>query len=203
MGDADMRPLRHMLDDVGTPAFRTPESAANAFGILSSYHYNQTLAQQMLPPEPLGRPPRLDQARALVGRAQSERRASLSPDECRQLLGCFHVPLQYSAADIACDDDLSWPMAIRVQRDSKFGPYIMFGSGGQPGLIANVHEAVELPPLNSYLARKLVLRSSLWNRVLSRQLSSAAFESLLDVLERISELASELPGLDSLLIDPL
>src|SRR5690606_20833539 len=40
LGDASMRSLRHVLDSVGTPAFRTPESAANAFGILGAYHYN-------------------------------------------------------------------------------------------------------------------------------------------------------------------
>ncbi|AEC22067.1 hypothetical protein PT7_3527 [Pusillimonas sp. T7-7] len=205
LGDAHMRPLRHMLDDVGTPAFRTPESAANAFGILGSYHYNQTLSQQTLPPEPLGKPPRLDEARSLISRAQSERRHSLSADECRQLLDCFHVPVQYvQRADAACNpDDISWPMAIRVRRDNKFGPYIMFDSGGQAALITNAHQAVELPPLNSYLARKLVLRSSLWNRVLSRQLTPAAFENLLEVLECISEVVSEVPGLESLVIDPL
>ncbi|MGB6105894.1 MAG: GNAT family N-acetyltransferase [Pusillimonas sp.] len=208
LGDASMRPLRHMLDDVGTPAFRTPESAANAFGILGAYHYNQTLSQQTLPPEPLGKPPRLDEARALIGRAQSERRASLSDDECRQLLDCFYVPVQYPPDAGAVGRhgggrEESWPMAIRVQRDSKFGPYITFGSGGQDALITSAYRAVELPPLNSYLARKLVLRSSLWNRVLARQLTPAAFETLLESLERISELVSELPGLNTLILDPL
>src|SRR5690606_28757311 len=100
-------------------------------------------------------------------------------------------------------DDVSWPKAIRVQRDPKFGPYIMFDSGGQAAAITNAHQAVELPPLNSYLARKLVLRSSLWNRVLSRQLTSVAFESLLEALECISELVSEVPGLESLVMDPM
>ena len=40
MGDAGMRPLRRMLDDAGTSAFRTPESAADAFGVLATHHYN-------------------------------------------------------------------------------------------------------------------------------------------------------------------
>src|SRR5690606_4686071 len=164
-----------------------------------------TLSQQTLPPEPLGKPPRLDEARALVGRAQSERRFSLDADECRLLLDCFHVKVQYQSDAGRPDDpdDLSWPMAIRVQRDPKFGPYIMFDSGGAAASITNAHQAVELPPLNSYLARKLVLRSSLWHRVLSRQLTPVAFECLLEVLECISELVSEVPGLASLTIDPL
>jgi acetyltransferase len=201
LGDASMRPLRHVLDGVGTPAFRTPESAANAFGILGSYHYNQTLSQQTLPPEPLGKPPRLDEARELVRRAQNERRHSLTADECRQLLDCFHIQLR-DASDTPPSDD-SLPMAIRVHRDSKFGPYIMFGSGGQDALISASPRAVELPPLNRYLARKLVQRSSLWRRALSRQMTPDAFEALLDTLERISQLCSETPSLETLVIDPL
>ncbi|SHH54715.1 bifunctional acetate--CoA ligase family protein/GNAT family N-acetyltransferase [Pollutimonas bauzanensis] len=206
MGDATMRPLRHVLDSVGTPAFRTPESAANAFGILASYHYNQTLSQQTLPPEPLSQPPRLEEARALVRTVQSQRRRSLTDAECRQLLDCFHVPLQYALPDDApapSQHDDSLPMAIQVRRDSKFGPYITFGSGGHDALLAGSYSAIELPPLNSYLARQLVLRSSVWQRGLARHTTPAAFERLQDSLERISELVSELPALESLLIDPL
>lgn len=201
LGDASMRPLRQVLDSVGTPAFRTPESAANAFGILGSYHYNQTLSQQTLPPEPLGKLPRLDEARQLVRRIQNERRHSLTADECRQLLDCFHIPLRDTPGSPLSDDSL--PMAIRVHRDSKFGPYIMFGSGGQDALISTSPRAVELPPLNRYLARKLVQRSSLWRRALSRQMTPEAFEALLDTLERISQLCSEMPSLETLVIDPL
>src|SRR5690606_18879836 len=109
--------------------------------------------------------------------AQNERRRHLEPEECRQLLDCFHVSLCYPDEVEAASQqaDVSWPMAIRVLHDSKFGPYIMFDSGGQAAQISNAHQAVELPPLNSYLARKLVLRSRLWHRVLSRQLTPAAF----------------------------
>lgn len=204
MGDATMRPLRHVLDSVGTPAFRTPESAANAFGILASYHYNQTLSQQTLPPVPLRKPPRLDEARALTRTIQSQRRRDLTADECRQLLGCFHAPLQYVDAEIApSQHDDSRPMCIQVSRDDKLGPYITFGPGGQEALFAGSHTAMDLPPLNSYLARKLVLRSSVWHQGLSRQMTPTAFDQLLELLERVSELVSEVPALDSLMIDPL
>lgn len=206
MGDATMRQLRHNLDHVGTPAFRTPESAANAFGILASYHYNQTLSQQTLPPEPLSRPPRLEEARALVRKAQMERRHTLTAQECMSLLECFHVPIQYlDKTDQPSDlnTEASLPMAIRVLRDSRFGPFIVFGSGGEDALISASYRAVELPPLNSYLARQLVQRSSLWRRALSKQMTPAEFELLREALERISELISELPELERLVIDPL
>lgn len=203
MGDASMRPLRHVLDRVGAPAFRTPESAANAFGILGSYHYNQMLSQQTLPPEPLDKLPRVDEARALIHAAQKERRWQLDEDECRQLFDCFYLPVHIVAADTTDEHDDTLPMSIRVQKDAKFGPYIMFGAGGQEALTASSYRAVELPPLNSYLARKLVQRSSIWHRALSRQITPVAFENLLETLERISQLVSELPGVESLIIDPL
>src|SRR5690606_7590103 len=95
LGDATMRPLRHVLDSVGTPAFRTPESAANAFGILANYHYNQTLSQQTLPPEPLDKPRCPEQARAMLRAARDERRRELNHEESRRLLEYFHVPIEY------------------------------------------------------------------------------------------------------------
>jgi len=206
MGDARMRPLRHVLDKAGTPAFRTPETAANAFGILGAYYYNQTLSLQTLPPEPLAKPPRLEDARALVRKIQAERRRSLGVHECRRLLDCFHVPLAYlpdTSADRSGGRRESLPMSIRLQRDAKFGPYIMFGSGGQDALIADAYQALELPPLNRYLARKLVQRSKVWIAAMSRQMTPGVFEILLDTLECISQIASELPGLESLVIDPI
>jgi len=206
MGDATMRPLRHILDRVGTPAFRTPESAANAFGILGSYHYNQTLAQQTLPPEPLGRAPRLEEARLVVQIAQQEGRLVLSDESCAQLLSCFHIPLPFVSHAEARgrdvdEDDL--PMSIRVRRDDKFGPYITFGSGGQDALLSASYKALELPPLNRYLARQLVQRSTLWRRVLSREMLPEAYEILIESLERISQLVCEMPNVLTLTIDPI
>lgn len=206
LGDATMRPLRHILDDAGSPAFRTPESAANAFGILAAYHYNQVLSQQTLPSEPLGKPPLLDEARALVSKAQAKRRLQLGTAESRRLLACFYAPLSYAPVDDAgcgAPHEESLPMAIRVRRDPKFGPYITFGSGGQDALITVSYKALELPPLNAYLARQLIQRSNLWRRALSRQIEPHALDALVEVLECVSQMVSELPTLEALTIDPL
>ncbi|WP_397473558.1 GNAT family N-acetyltransferase [Pusillimonas sp.] len=205
MGEETVRPLRHLLDEVGMPSFRTPEAAANAFGVLASYHYNQLLSQQTLPPVPLRREPLLDRARTLIRQAQAERRNELAPDECWELFECFQIPLQRSAG--GGPDVDTWTaaeplMSIRAQRDPRLGPYIKFGTGGTGGLSA-YDRAVELPPLNSFLARQLIERSMIWNRVLSRQMTPAAFDNLRESLERISVLVSELPEIDSLILDPL
>ena len=197
MGDSSMRRLRHVLDEAGTPAFRTPETAANAFGILAGYHYSQTLAQQILPPEPLSRPPDTDKARQLVQAAQRRGQRVLSPCEGLELLGCFHVPIQLA-------DDVpegSPVMAIRVRKDPKLGPCMSFGRGLEPFLRAEA--AVELPPLNGYLARQLVQRSGYWQGTLSRSLTPVAAEFLREALERISLLVSDVPAIESLDIDPL
>jgi len=99
------------------------------------------------------------------------------------------------------EDDL--PMSIRVRRDDKFGPYITFGSGGQDALLSTSYKALELPPLNRYLARQLVQRSTLWRRVLSREMLPEAYEILIESLERISQLVCEMPNVLTLTIDPI
>lgn len=205
MGEDTVRPLRHLLDEVGMPSFRTPEAAANAFGVLASYHYNQLLSQQTLPPEPLRKEPMLERARALVRQVQAERRNELTPAACWELFECFHIPLHRS--DGGGPEADTWTaaeplMAVRARRDSRIGPYIKFGTGGTGGLSAH-DMAVELPPLNSFLARQLIERSLVWNRVLSRYMSPAAFDNLRESLERISDLLSELPEIDTLILDPL
>lgn len=204
LGDASMRLQRHRLDSIGLPAFRTPEAAANAFGILATYHYNQTLAQQALPPEMLNRPPRLDEARTLLSDAIMSGRTVLDRPSCRWLLDCFHVPIQVEdPAGIPEPARRNIPMAIHVRQDAQFGPYIQFGPGGRTARLASPHREIELPPLNNYLARQLIQRGKFWSRVLERELSPAVFEQLRESLERISEVISELPGVRSVSIDPL
>jgi acetyltransferase len=206
MGDASMRPLRHLLDNVGTPAFRTPETAANAFGVLATYHYNQALSQQMLPPEPLSKPPKLAQARELLAQIRSEQRRALTIDECQQLFDFFHVPIHVVAHPVYAPGSTAEPheaMAIRVQCDPKFGPYVRFGAGGREYPISINDRGIELPPLNGYLARELVERSAVWRRSLSRHMSPVACDVLQESLERISDLISELPDVECLVVDPL
>ncbi|HEY0295480.1 MAG TPA: GNAT family N-acetyltransferase, partial [Bordetella sp.] len=93
MGDAGMRPLRRMLDDAGTPAFRTPESAVDAFGVLASYNYNQQLLQQTQPSEPTELPPDIAGARAVIAGARAAGRRQLDTAEAQALLDAFQVPL--------------------------------------------------------------------------------------------------------------
>ncbi len=203
MGDAGMRPLRRMLDDAGTPAFRTPESAADAFGVLATHYYNQQLLLQTQPPEAPGGPPDMATARALLAQLREQGRRELTESECRVLLKAFRVPLRDSPLDLGSGEPESRPMAIRVRTDSRFGPVIRFGAGGSDALLSVAERGMDLPPLNNFLARKLIERSRIWRRVLAAQVSNAATEALQHALVQVSELVSELPDIQSLDIDPL
>lgn len=204
MGDAGMRPLRRMLDDVGTPAFRTPESAADAFGVLSTHYYNQQLLLQTLPPEPPSRLPDVSKARLVLESVRAAGRLDLSVSECRAVLDAFYVPLRDVPAGVLPGEPESRPMAIRVRRDPNFGPIIQFGAGGPDALLsAGSDRGRDLPPLNGFLARQLIERSRTWQRVLASQISSAAAEALQHTLVQVSEVISELPAIESLDIDPL
>jgi acetyltransferase len=202
MGDAGMRPLRRMLDDAGTSAFRTPESAADAFGVLSTHYYNQQLLLQTQPPLPQGPLPATKAARDIVAAARGEGRRALGPAETRDLLAAYLVPL-HDAMPAGSQEPLSRPMAIRVHRDAHFGPVIRFGAGGPDAVPSSTDRGLDLPPLNGFLARQLIERSTLWRRVLAARLSVAAFEALQQALVRISELLTDMPDVESLDIDPL
>lgn len=203
MGDASMRRHRHRLDSVGLPAFRSPESAANAFGILASYNYNQTLAQQTIPPEMLNSAPRIDEAHMLLNDALMRGKDSLDRQTCRWLLDCFHVPILVEDSPVSESITDGVPMAIHVYQDSQFGPYIQFGPGQTYAKLFSPHKEIELPPLNNYLARQLIQRGKFWNRILEKDLTSSAFEKLRESLERISEIVSELPAIKTISIDPI
>ncbi|MCG7326707.1 GNAT family N-acetyltransferase [Achromobacter sp. ACRQX] len=202
MGDAGMRPLRRMLDDAGTSAFRTPESAADAFGVLASHHYNQQLLLQTQPPEPASHVPDLAAAREIVARVRADCRRELNTAEIRTLLSLFYVPLSDATAPSAAEAE-SRPMAIRVRRDPQFGPVIRFGAGGPDAVLSLAERGMDLPPLNGYLARQLIERSRLWRRVLAPRVGHLAAEALQQTLVLVSELVSELPDIESLDIDPL
>ena len=203
MGDAGMRPLRRQLDKAGTPAFRTPESAAHAFGVLATYHYNQQLLQQMQPPEPEGRLPDLVAARKLISLVRAQGRLKLNESESQDLFALFDIPIKFDS-DAQVHDALHLvPMALVVECDRRFGPVIRFAAGGPAASLLGPDEAMDLPPLNRYLARQLVKRSPLWNRSLSAHITPDVHEALLGSLEKISALICELPDIETLLVDPM
>ncbi|OVZ61754.1 hypothetical protein CDO44_05680 [Pigmentiphaga sp. NML080357] len=273
MGDAAMRPLRRILDDAGSPSFRTPEAAVDAFGNLATYHYNQQLLLQTPPPEPPGQEPDLAGARILLDGARSEGRLTLTEPESKALLAAFHIPVvqvilaRTPAEAVIAAQQIGFPVAIKIDspdvvrksavrgvhldirnstelvtayhrmlanahaaapqahiegitveamagppgsakvaigvaRDALFGPVIRFGPARSRS-DSPANRSVELPPLNGFLARRLMERSPIWRYALAEQISPRALDMLEDVLVRISEIVCALPDIESMDIDPV
>ena len=208
MGDAGMRPLRRMLDDAGTPAFRTPESAADAFGVLSTHHYNQQLLLQTLPPDTNGFVADIDAARTVIRQAREQGLRALSPGAAQVVLSAFALSMhaaesQAMTAVGAISSEHSRPMSIRALRDAHFGPYLRFGAGGMDAALPLNDRATDLAPLNAFLARQLIERSRLWRRVFGPATTSEAADVLVQWVLRVSDIVSELPDIESIIIDPI
>ena len=91
---------------------------------------------------------------------------------------------------------------IGLVTDDPFGPVIAFGAGGTMIELIN-DRAMELPPLNQFLAHRLIERSRV-SETLGEWRGSAAvnMEALEQVLLRVSEMVCELPQLREMDINP-
>jgi acetyltransferase len=94
-------------------------------------------------------------------------------------------------------------VSVGVVTDDPFGPVIVFGAGGvMIELIAD--RAMELPPLNQFLARRLIERARVAETLLEwRGASAADLAALERVLLRVSEMVCALPQLREMDINPI
>lgn len=92
---------------------------------------------------------------------------------------------------------------IGLKTDDPFGPVIAFGAGGTMiELIGD--QAMELPPLNQFLARRLIERSRVADTLGEwRGATAVDMEELEHVLLRVSEMVCELPQLREMDINPI
>lgn len=92
---------------------------------------------------------------------------------------------------------------IGIVRDAVFGPIISFGAGGTAVEVV-ADSNVALPPLNEYLSQRLIEGTRV-SRMLDsfRNLPAANRAQLIDILQRVSEIACELPQICELDINPL
>lgn len=92
---------------------------------------------------------------------------------------------------------------IGLKTDDPFGPVIAFGAGGTMIELIN-DRAMELPPLNQFLARRLIERSRVSDTLGDwRGASAVDREKLEQVLLRVSEMVCELPQLREMDINPI
>lgn len=92
---------------------------------------------------------------------------------------------------------------IGLKTDDPFGPVIAFGAGGTMiELIGD--QAMELPPLNQFLARRLIERSRVADTLGEwRGATAVDMDALEHVLLRVSEMVCELPQLREMDINPI
>jgi acetyltransferase len=121
MGETAARAARETLAARGLPAFRTPETAVDAFHSLASHHRNQQLlAQTPTRLAVLDAEPDVEGARLLIDEVLAQRREVLTEMESKALLAAFHVPvtrtmLARSASEATLiASQLGWPVALKI-----------------------------------------------------------------------------------------
>ena len=94
-------------------------------------------------------------------------------------------------------------LLVGVIRDPVFGPVITFGAGGiQVEILRD--RSVALPPLNMFLAEKMIRQTRIANLLGTfRNMPAVNMSVLVQVLSRVSEMVCELPEIKELDINPL
>ncbi|MDD5334563.1 MAG: bifunctional acetate--CoA ligase family protein/GNAT family N-acetyltransferase [Rhodoferax sp.] len=94
-------------------------------------------------------------------------------------------------------------VCIGLVTDEPFGPVIAFGAGGTMIELIN-DRAMELPPLNQFLAHRLIARARVAEMLGDwRGAPPIDMEALEQVLLRVSEMVCELPQLREMDINPI
>lgn len=94
-------------------------------------------------------------------------------------------------------------VSIGLVTDQPFGPVLVFGAGGVMIELLD-DRAMELPPLNRFLAQRLIERARVAQTLGEwRGAPAIAFEALERVLLRVSEMVCALPQLREMDINPL
>ena len=94
-------------------------------------------------------------------------------------------------------------VCVGLVTDDPFGPVIAFGAGGTMIELIN-DRAMELPPLNQFLARHLITRSRVAETLGEwRGAPAVNMDALEQILLRVSEMVCELPQLREMDINPI
>lgn len=94
-------------------------------------------------------------------------------------------------------------LMIGVINDKVFGPVISFGAGGTFVEI-NKDRALALPPLNKFLAERLIARTKIAKALGKfRNMPAANVDVIINILLRVSEMICALPHIQEMDINPL
>lgn len=189
MGETEVRPARARFARERMASFRTPESAVVGFGFLVDWVRSQAQLQETPPAHSAYQAPDLEQARQVMRRALDRGQTRLEGDSVGQLLAAFHIPSTLRAPP----PQGRWAQ-VSIRRDPVFGPVLLVRENSP-----HAPTAYALPPLNTPLVAQLMQQASLAQLVdPDRPYATQVVQGLQHVLLRLSEMASELPWLQSL-----
>lgn len=200
IGESSVRPARQVLAAAGIPTFRTPESAVLAFSFMARFVRHQELLLETPSAVSSQRVADVAAAKKIVDQALAEGRSTLDPEEAAWLLSAFRIPTIGSSR--AASGTLR---AVRVvlRNDPGFGPVIFLGEGGLAA-DASGGAAIALPPLSHRLLLDLFRQPAALRLFEEQRAGPAVSPPMLSrILQRVSEIACELPCIDLLEIDPL
>ena len=148
---------RDALHAHGIPVHTTPQRLARAFARLVDYRRNKELLMQTPDGPPAQTAGSRDGAHAQVQAALAAGVAELEGGRASRILGQFGLVVKAGPAAQRSHDVIE--IDIRLLNHRVFGPVFEFTAAGALGLPHALHEFA-LPPLNSVLARDLVMRSA-------------------------------------------
>lgn len=203
MGEDAAQEARLRFAAAGIASFRTPEGAVGAFMHMVQYRRNQKLLSETpesisdkVPYQPLN-------AHQLIEQALCEDRAHLSSSESLQLLSAYGIASVDTAIKNSIVTNAPHKLRVQVQTDPVFGPVILLGEAASHWNIRK-SAVVALPPLNTALARYMVIQALAEGKIRERD-SYAPFDmpALCLLLTQISQIVIDHPRLDSLLLNPV
>jgi len=120
VGATAVADARHQFEDAGIACLDTPEEAVRAFEMLAAYRRNQALLLEA-PSAADAPPPRVDEARAIVGGSIAAGRTTLDEVDAKRLLAAYGIPVVATrrtalTADAAVDAAraIGLPVALKI-----------------------------------------------------------------------------------------
>lgn len=192
LGAVDRPEVREAFAASAVANFYTPENAVEAFAFLASYRRNQALLLEVPAWRAEAQAPDLAAAERIRMASATGALTRLDDRQAGALLAAFDVDRR--AAEAGC---APVEFAVGLHHDDKFGPVLALGGGAR---FPFAPLALALPPLNHRLALDLVDGSAA-RAVLAHGEDGRA--SLVRLLLQVSALASALPWVRSLRLDPV
>src|SRR5699024_10637208 len=156
-----------------------------------------------LAPQPFTFLPAVGQAQDLIQTAVRQGQRWLTSAQVQTVFQAFAVPIE-TALSRQPVDAFAWPaLSIYYAQNSAYGPYIAFGASAQIEWEAYSSRAVELPPLNYFLAQQIVQRSAVWPKLSVAKLADTKLSILYEALERLSDLVCYSAQVLEIHLDPL